>query len=79
MDKARETPFSIADRRYKLHDTSFGTLLLQIAGLLGRPNPSTNPTPTNNAAVGGNDAPKGAQPEDSKTIKGGESQGKSDP
>jgi hypothetical protein len=52
MEKARERPWGVPDRRYKLHDASFGTLLLQIAGLLGRPRVEVNLAPEEAAVEG---------------------------
>ena len=36
MEQARERPWGVLDRRYKLHDASFGTFLLQTAAVLDR-------------------------------------------
>ncbi len=50
VNQAKERPWGVSDRRYILHNASFGTLLLQIADVLVRPDPNTNLAPNNNTA-----------------------------
>ena len=67
MDRARERPWGVFDSRYKLHDASFGTLLLQVAGLRNRPPPAFVETPQDNApntTEAGDTAPNTTEAED---------------
>ncbi|KAL9128492.1 MAG: hypothetical protein Q9217_002842 [Psora testacea] len=52
---AWQNPWGVKDRRYNLHDASFGTLLLRVAGVLTRPNPTNNshPAPAQHAPAKG--------------------------
>lgn len=48
VNQAKERPWGVSDHRYILHNASFGTLLLQIADVLVRPDPNTNLAPNKN-------------------------------
>lgn len=49
VEQARHRAHGVSDVRYKLHDASFGTLLLQVADLLHRTPPLFGLTPRSNA------------------------------